>query len=85
MIEREVLQVRRTASGDVVALVNKGASWSPRNVDDAIADIRSGRIRYVVPWSTHRAPVRVADGSPPRLEAATSMAHDGGLALLPGG
>lgn len=85
MIEREVLQVRRTASGDVLALVNKGASWSPRHVDDAIDDIRSGRIRYVVPWSTHRAPIRVADGPPARLEAATSMAYDGGLALLPRG
>ena len=85
MIEREVLQVRRSPSGEVVALVNKGEPWSPRHAEDAIADIRSGLVRYVVPWATCRAPVRVIGGPTQRLEAGTALADAGGLALLPHG
>ena len=85
MIEREVLQVRRSPSGEVVALVNKGEPWSPRHVHDAIDDIRSGVVRYVVPWATHRAPVRVTGGLPARLDVGSSLADSGGLALLPHG
>lgn len=85
MIEREVLQVRRSASGEVVALVNKGEPWSPRHAGDAIGDIRSGMVRYVVPWAAHCAVVWVTDDDPVRLEAESSTARAGGLALLPHG
>ena len=85
MIEREVLQVRRSTSGEVVALVNKGEPWSPRHAGGAIDDIRSGLVRYVVPWATHRAPIRVVDGTPARLDVGSSLAEAGGLALLPHG
>ncbi len=69
----------------MVALVNKGEPWSPRQASDAIGDIRSGLVRYVVPWATHRAPIRVIDGLPARLDAGSSVAGTGGLALLPHG
>ena len=85
MIEREVLQVRRSRSGEVVALVNKGEAWAPRHAGDAIDDIRSGVVRYVVPWATHRAPVRVIGAAPARLDAGSSVADTGGLSLLPHG
>ncbi len=84
MIEREVLQVRRAPSGEVIALVNKGEPWSPRHAEDAIGDIRSGAVRYVVPWASHRAVVRVT-GAPARLDASSALADAGGLALLPHG
>ncbi len=65
--------------------MNKGAAWSPRHAPDAIDDIRSGTVRYVVPWATGHAVVRVSGGPTATLDAGSSFADAGGLALLPHG
>jgi hypothetical protein len=84
VIERRVLRSRKRPDGVVTALVNKGAEWSPRLVEDVRSDLRSGRYRYVVPWSTGFAEVRVVDGD----EVVAACGPDGepaGLAMLPDG
>lgn len=49
MLRREVLQCRTGPDGSVVALGNRGESWSPRPVEMVIADIQGGAASYVVP------------------------------------
>jgi hypothetical protein len=83
VIERQVMQCRRTAGGRVSALVNRGEEWSPRSAEDAARDIRSGRIRYVIPWASGDAPV-VTDGAA-LLEADGPDGCPGGLLALPSG
>jgi hypothetical protein len=85
MIERVVMQTRKTPTGVVTALVNRGEEWSPRLAEDVVEDIRSGRVRYVVPWYSGRVVVRVIDGPAMRLDAARPDGGEGGLALLPDG
>jgi hypothetical protein len=82
MIERVVNQSRKTPTGSVTALVNRGEEWSPRTVSEVVADIRSGRVRYVVPWPSGTVDVRVDGG---RLVVARPDGLDGGLDLLPNG
>jgi hypothetical protein len=84
MIERVVMQSRKTPNGSITALVNRGEEWSPRLVSDVVADIRSGRIRYVVPWPGGTVSVRVADGDRV-VDVARPDGRDGGLTLLPNG
>ncbi len=86
MIERVVLQTRKTADGSITALVNRGEEWSPRLLTDAVADIRSGRVRYVVPWPGRTVEVTVATTEAASLDAERPDGHPtGGLNLLPSG
>ncbi len=85
MIERVVMQSRKTPSGSITALVNRGEDWSPRAVADVVADIRSGRYRYLVPWPGGTVLVRVADGPDDVVDADRPDGRAGGLALLPNG
>lgn len=84
MIERLVFQSRKDAKGRIVALGHRGQRWSPRAVDEVIADIRSGRHRYVIPWEQGRALVVVVeDSGSSRLDAPTPDGTPGGLQELP--
>lgn len=61
----ETRSVRQTgkADGDIVSLCNSAEpSWSPRTKADAIADIESGEIQYVVGWASGATVIRVVDG-----------------------
>ena len=59
---REVTRSRRDSDGDIIALCNHAASWSPRSELDVIRDIESGVHRYYVLAGSQRSFIRVADG-----------------------
>jgi Protein of unknown function (DUF3892) len=63
MADREVTQSRKDDEGDILALCNPGASWSPRDKDDAIDDIEQGSHTYFVRVSgVGRVDIHVVDG-----------------------
>ncbi|MGD2132712.1 MAG: DUF3892 domain-containing protein [Maricaulaceae bacterium] len=53
--ERWVTSVQRI-DGRVIGLCDEGADWSPRSVEDAIADIEAGRAVYRVDLPTPPRP-----------------------------
>ena len=63
MIERSVRQTGKSDDGDITALCNPGAPWSPVSKRDAIAQIDAGTHRYTVPWASGATQVHVVDGA----------------------
>ena len=64
MAERQVRRTGKDDDGDITALCNAGAPWSPRSKADAIADIESTTHRYYVQeGGTQRASVKVVMGA----------------------
>lgn len=63
MAERAVYKTGKNRDGDITALCNAGAYWSPRGKRDAITDIESGTHRNFVPWPEGRTEVRVVNGA----------------------
>ena len=49
-VERLVTAVQRDATGELAALCDENATWSPRSKKDIVADIESGKVRYYVDW-----------------------------------
>lgn len=85
-MQRQVYRCRKSAAGDVLALVSTTAAWSPRTSTDAIADIESGRFRYVVDWGGGPIPVTVTRGRGGScLDAVGPDGRTGGLLALPHG
>lgn len=82
MLERYVFQSRKR-QGRVIGLLCRGAAWSPRSVDEVIADIGSGRARYLVNWES--GPVVVGVSEAYGLDAPGPDSQPGGLLLLPDG
>lgn len=62
MTDRAVQRTRKDEDGDILALCDDGASWSPRMKSDAIADIENGLHTYHVPWPGGRTEIRVVNG-----------------------
>ena len=63
MADRVVTRTGKNQEGDITALCNPGANWSPRLKWDAIADIENGIHSYYVPWSDgRRTEIRVVTG-----------------------
>lgn len=62
MADRAVRKTRKNDEGDITALCDDGAYWSPRSKADAIADIDSGGHTYHVPWTSGRTEIRVVNG-----------------------
>lgn len=62
MAERAVTQSRKDKDGDITALCNPSATWSPRRKADAISDIELGVHRYYVPWPEGPTQIRVVNG-----------------------
>jgi len=63
MADRKVTRSGKDRDGDITALCNPGASWSPRKKWDAIHDIDARIHRYFVPWSDGKeTTIRVVDG-----------------------
>lgn len=58
-MERSVRATRKALNGDIAALCNQEAEWSPRLKSQAIRDIESGRHTYYVPWQSGRTEIRV--------------------------
>lgn len=51
MADRAVYKTQKDKDGDILALCNDGATWSPRKKADAINDIETGAHKYFVPWA----------------------------------
>lgn len=62
MADRAVQRTRKDGDGDILALCDDRASWSPRMKSDAIADIESGLHTYHVLWPSGRTEIRVVNG-----------------------
>jgi len=63
MAERAVFAVEKDANGDITALHNQHASWSPRLKHDAILDIVCDEHAYTAAWPDgRRTEVRVDHG-----------------------
>ena len=61
-MDRRVRTVRRDRSGNIVALCNSEAKWSPRRKSDVIRDILDNKTSYYVQERERRSYVRVVDG-----------------------
>ena len=59
MPSRTVTHVRRNAQGDITALSHPWESWSPREKEDAIADIGTRRCTYFIVTGKGRIPIQV--------------------------
>ncbi|NKB59033.1 MAG: DUF3892 domain-containing protein [Alphaproteobacteria bacterium] len=62
MADRPVRKTGKDKDGDITALCDDGASWSPRQKADTISDIESGTHSYHVPWKGGRTEIRVVNG-----------------------
>lgn len=62
MADRAVRKTGKNARGDITALCDDGAAWSPRLEVDAIRDIETGAHTYHVPWTSGRTEIRVGAG-----------------------
>lgn len=86
MLRRHVYRRRSDPHGDIAALISMTAGWSPRSTVDAIADIDSGRVCYLVDWGSGPSPVVVVrDDRGARLDVAGPDGSSGGLSALPTG
>ncbi len=62
-MERAVTGSKKNNDGDILALCQPGAHWSPRSKANAISDIESGAIVYYVPWmGSPKTIIRVVNG-----------------------
>jgi len=61
MADRAVRKTRKDRDGDILALCDDGASWSPRLKRDAIVDIETRIHTYYVPWTSGRTEIRVVN------------------------
>ncbi len=78
MAERRVRQTRKDRDGDVTALCNQGASWSPRLKAGAISDIETLTHRYYVQEvGTQRVYVQVVNGRSGKYLRTTADASSG--------
>jgi hypothetical protein len=62
MASREVTRSGKDQDGDITALCNPGAFWSPRYKKSAIADIESGLHQYYVRIKGQVVAIRVVNG-----------------------
>jgi hypothetical protein len=62
MVDREVTQTSKNDSGDITALCNPSALWSPRSKEDVIRDIDSKDYTYHVNWPGKRTEIQVVEG-----------------------
>jgi len=61
MADRQVRKTRKDKDGDILALCDDGATWSPRAKKDAIADIEGKTHTYYVMWGSTRTEIRVVN------------------------
>lgn len=63
MADRSVTQTEKNTDGDITALCNQHAAWSPRLKQDTIDDINSGTHTYYVLWTDNkRTEITVVNG-----------------------
>jgi hypothetical protein len=74
-LDRRVRTVRRDRDGNIVALCNSGANWSPRRKSDVIRDILENKKSYYVQEQERRSYVRVVDGDKLRTTRDVASAN----------
>ena len=79
-MDRRIRTVTRDRAGNIVALCNSGASWSPRRKSDVVVDILENRKSYYVQEQRRRSYVRVVDGN--RLRTTRDVADANSLEKL---
>ena len=62
MARRRVTHSRKDQDGDITALCNQGAAWSPRLKAGAVADIESKTHQYFVGVGSQEVDIHVVDG-----------------------
>ncbi len=63
MSDRQVTRTRKDRDGDILALCDDSASWSPRGKSEAITDIETGMHTYYVTWAgSRRTEILVVNG-----------------------
>lgn len=62
MADRQVTATRKDEDGDILALCNSGAWWSPRKKTDAIKDIDDEDHSYYVQKGAKRVDIHVVKG-----------------------
>ena len=63
MADRQVTKTQKDPDGDILALCNDSASWSPRNKSGAITDIETRMYTYYVMWQGgRRTDINVVNG-----------------------
>jgi hypothetical protein len=63
MADRQVTRSGKNKDGDITALCNPAAEWSPRAKAGAISDIENGIHTYYVQWPDGiRTEIRVVNG-----------------------
>lgn len=72
MADRSVYATGKDRNGDITALCNQGASWSPRSKTAAIRDIETNTHTYYVPWN---------DGTTTRIRVVNDPTVSGGKYL----
>ena len=86
MLRRHVYRRRSDPHGELAALISTTAAWSPRTATDAIADIESGQVCYLVDWGSGPSPLGVVrDDRGPRLDGFGPDDTPGGLGSRPSG
>lgn len=84
MADRQVTASGKDSDGDITALCNPGAPWSPRLKGDAIADITTGSHTYFVQPASGRVDVHVVEGpSGPYLRTDPDASTGNNLDELP--
>lgn len=74
-MDRRVRTVKRDRTGNIVALCNSEATWSPRKKTDVIRDILGNKKSYYVQEHEKRSYVRVVDGTQVRTTVDVANAN----------
>ena len=74
-MDRRVRTVKRDRGGNIVALCNSEATWSPRRKTDVIRDILGNKKSYYVQERERRSYVRVVDGTQVRTTSDVANAN----------
>lgn len=84
MADRRVTKSRKDSEGDITALCNDGAAWSPRKKADAIRDIENKDHTYYVDRAGHRTDVHVVNvGGKKHLRTTKDSTSKNNLDNLP--
>lgn len=80
-MDRKVTATKKDRNGNIIALCNKGQSWSPRRKADVIKDILNNKTSYYVHEADRRAYVRIVSGN--ALQTTPDATSNNNLDKLP--
>jgi len=80
-MDRKVTATKKDRDGNIIALCNRGQSWSPRRIADVIKDILNNKRSYYVHEADRRSYVRVISGN--ALQTTSDVTSSNSLHKLP--